>query len=97
MLQITYDETATGGGEIELRLGDARLSADAYFLALDRGCQPETRSPAKVRAVLAALLGQWRQQIASASAGDVVDLPFEFADEYIDVLLVTYLKQGAAA
>ncbi|MFG0295539.1 MAG: methyltransferase [Maioricimonas sp. JB045] len=86
MLQITYDETATGGGEIELRLGDARLSADAYYLALDRGCQPETRSPAKVRAVLASLLGQWRQQIASASAGDVVDLPFEFTDEYIGCL-----------
>ncbi|QDU39297.1 Demethylspheroidene O-methyltransferase [Maioricimonas rarisocia] len=86
MLQITYDESATGGGEITLQLAGAALKADAYFLALDSGCQPDSRSPTKVRAVLASLLGQWHELIASASAVDVVDLPFEFADEYIGCL-----------
>ncbi|MFG0334257.1 MAG: hypothetical protein ACF8TS_12905, partial [Maioricimonas sp. JB049] len=86
MLQITYDESASGGSEITLQLNDAELTADAYFFALDRGCEPDSRSHAKVRAVLAVLLDQWHERLASADDGAVVDLPFEFADEFIGCL-----------
>ncbi len=88
MLRLTLDHCGTSRGDLLLECGEFSRRADSYYLALDpavRGLAPEDRAQRS----LELLLGQWRGSIESARDRSVVDLPFEFADEYTGVVRCT--------
>jgi ubiquinone/menaquinone biosynthesis C-methylase UbiE len=82
MFRLTFDDHGSGHDDLLLTLGDHRLQADSYYLALDENIQPDSEGAEKVREVLRTLLHQWREAVSDCPVGGTVYLPFDFSDQY---------------
>ena len=83
---LEFRDNGTGHDDVFLTLGKIEGTADAYYLALDRGINDGDESPQKIRLVLQKLLDQWRRVLLSLEDGSSVYLPYDFSDEYTGCL-----------
>lgn len=81
-MEFTFEDNDTAHDDLVLRLGDSVWHCDSYYLALDDGVLPEREDAPKVRAVLRALLEQWRAAIVGLTNGITAYLPYDFSDQY---------------
>jgi hypothetical protein len=80
-LQLTFDDNRTAHNDVVLRLGDLAWRCDSYYLALDQGLLAKREDAQKVRAVLRALLGNWRRAIEALENRATAYLPYDFSDQ----------------
>lgn len=80
-LRFTFEDHRTGHGDLVLRFGEQEWRCDSYYLALDQGVLAKREDARKVRAVLRALLENWRKAIEGLATGATVYLPYDFSDQ----------------
>lgn len=85
MLRLTLDPCGTARGDLLLECGEFSRRADSYYLGLDPAVR-ELKAEDRARASLGRLLEQWHTAVLQAKDRQIVDLPFEFADDYTGVV-----------
>jgi hypothetical protein len=80
-LSLQFEDNETGHDDLLLTVGDFSRRSDSYYLALDKGVLPDQEDAMKVRAVLRALLGNWRTAVARLGKGATAYLPYDFTRE----------------
>jgi len=81
-VSLRYENNDRFHDDLLLRVGERMWRCDTYYLLLDRAMLPDREDDAKVRAVLARLLEQWRAAVAALDDGGGCFLPYDFSDEY---------------
>jgi hypothetical protein len=80
-IALTLDRSGSSHDDLVLTLGESVWRCDSYYLALDQRLLPDQQDEPKVRAVLRALLENWRTAILGLTSGGTAYLPYDFSDQ----------------
>lgn len=78
---LMFEDNGSAHDDLVLKIGDSVWCCDSYYLALDRGMRADHEDASKVRAVLRALLENWRTAIEDLTNGATAYLPYDFSDQ----------------